>query len=204
MSFIRQVFGPSRAEVWQQLAEQTGGDFSDGGFFGKKKVTVKVKEWTITLDTYTVSNGKTSTTYTRMRAPYVNADSFRFTIYRAGSFSEIGKKLGMQDIEIGDPQFDKDFIIKGNDEAKVRALFAFPKLRELISAQPRIHLQVRDDEGWFGTDFPAGVDELHFQVCGIIRDPEQLKTLFSLFALTLNYLCHIGSAYENDPEIQLK
>ena len=76
-----------------------------------------VGPWTITLDTYTESTRRQShVTYTRMRAPYVNPEGFRFTIYRKGFFSDLGKLLGMQDIEVGDPEFDEAFIIKGNDE----------------------------------------------------------------------------------------
>jgi hypothetical protein len=199
------MFGPSQAEVWRQLADEVGGEFVGAdGFFGKKKVVVQVQEWAITLDTYTVSNGKQSTTYTRMRAPYVNSDSFRFQIYRSNIFYEFGKILGMQDIEIGDPNFDKDFIIKSNDPTKIRTLLSYPKMREFISAQPRVAFQVKDDEGWFGNKFPEGVDELHFQVAGVIKDVERLKSLFTLFALTLNYLCQMGSAYESDPKLELK
>ena len=51
-----------------------------------------------------------------MRAPYVNPDGFRFTIYRQGVFSDIGKWLGMQDVTVGCPEFDEAFIIKGNNE----------------------------------------------------------------------------------------
>lgn len=204
MSVLRQMFSPNQAEVWRQLAEQTGGEFSEEGFFSRKRVTVEVKEWTVTLDTFSVSNGKNSTTYTRMRALYVNKDNLRFTIYRSNLFFELGKKLGMQDIEIGDPQFDRDFIIKGNNPEKIRKLLSYPRLRELIAVQPRISFQVKDDEGWFGSSFPEGVDELYFQVPGVMKDIERLKNLFTLFALTLNYLCHIGSAYENDPQITLK
>jgi hypothetical protein len=203
MSFLRQVFGPSQQEVWQQLCSEIGADFIEGGFWRGDKVQARVKEWVITLDTYTVSNGKTSTTYTRMRAPYVNSDGFRFTIYRKGLFSELGRLLGMQDIEIGDPEFDRDFIIKGNNEAQVLALFANPKIRQLIQAQPSIYLQVKDDEGWFSQSFPEGVDELYFQVIGIIKDVERLKSLYELFAETLDHLCHIGSAYERGPDVAL-
>jgi hypothetical protein len=203
MSFLRQVFGPSKEEIWQQLCSEIGADFVQGGFWRGDKVQARVKEWVITLDTYTVSNGKTSTTYTRMRAPYVNRDGFRFTIYRKGLFSELGKLLGMQDIEIGDPEFDRDFIIKGDNEAQVLALFANPKIRQLIQAQPSICLQVKDDEGWFSKSFPEGVDELYFQVIGIIKDVERLKSLYELFAETLDHLCRIGSAYERDPNVAL-
>lgn len=162
-----------------------------------------MQEWTITLDTYTVSTGKSHVTYTRMRAPYVNADGFRFKIYRKNIFSGIGKYFGMQDLEVGYPEFDNDFIIKGNDESKVRSLFMNDKIRALIQQQPSISLEVKDDEGWFGADFPEGVDELCFQVVGVITDVKRLKSLYELFAETLNHLCLIGSAYENDPQIEL-
>jgi hypothetical protein len=203
MSILRQIFGPSQEEVWRQLCSEIGAEFVAGGFWRGNKVQARVKEWTVTLDTYTVSTGDTHITYTRMRAPYVNKDGFRFTIYRKSLFSELGKRLGMQDIEVGDPEFDRDYVIKGNDESKVLALFGNPRIRQLIQAQPSIELQVKDDEGWFSTSFPEGVDELYFQVVGVIKDVERLKSLYELFAETLNHLCHIGSAYENDPHLAL-
>jgi len=201
MGILRQIFGPSQDEVWRQLCNEIGAEFVEGGFWKGDKVQARVGEWTVTLDTYTVSTGKTHVTYTRIRAPYVNKDGFRFTIYRRGLFSDFSKLLGMQDIEVGDPEFDHDFIIKGNDESRALTLFGNPKIRQLVQAQPSIHLQVKDDEGWFGASFPEGVDELYFQVVGVIKDVERLKALYALFAETLNHLCHIGSAYENDPNI---
>lgn len=203
MGILRGIFGPSKDEVWQQLCDEIGAEFIDGGFWGGDKVRAVVKEWSITLDTYAVSTGRSSVVYTRMRAPYVNRDGFRFEIYRQGIFSQLGKKLGMQDIEISDPQFDRDFVIQANDDAKARSLFANETIRRLIQAQPGIHLEVKDDEGWFGAAFPEGVDELHFQVVGVIKDVAQLKSLYDLFAETLNHLCHIGSAYEDDPKLTL-
>ena len=203
MGVLRKIFGPSQAEIWQQLCKEIGADFVKGGLWKGNKVQAYVGEWTVTLDTYTVSNGKTLTTYTRIRAPYVNMDGFRFTIYRKTLFSDLGKFFGMQDIEIGDPEFDRDFIIKSNTAPKAMALFSNQKIRRLIQAQPSIHLQVKGDEGWFGTSFPQGVDELYFQVTGVIKDVARLKALYELFAEVLNHLCHIGSAYENDPHINL-
>jgi len=203
MGILKQLFGPSRNEIWSQLCKEIEADLVDGGFWRGKKVVAKAKEWTITLDTYTVSNGKTSVTYTRMRAPFVNKDNFRFKIYRSGLFSKIGKFFGMQDVEVGFPEFDEEFIIKGNDTEKIKRLFSNPKIRELISKQPNIYLEVRDDEGWFGAEFPDGVDELYFQVPGVIRDVERLKNLYYLFAEVLNQLCLIGSAYQKDPGVNL-
>ncbi len=200
---MRRMFGPSKKEVWRQLSHEIDGRFVEGRFLKTDKVHAEHGEWTVTLDSYAVSTGKTTIVFTRMRAPYVNPDGFRFTIYRKGIFSGIGKFMGMQDVEIGDPAFDEDFIIKGNDESKLRALFANPKIRELMARQKDIQLSVKDDEGWFGPTFPDGVDELHFQVVGIIKDIERLKLLFELFSETLDHLCRIGAAYETQPDLHL-
>ena len=203
MSVMRQIFGPSRKEVWEKLSREIQAQYVEGGLWKGDKVVAKVGEWAVTLDTYTVSTGKSSTTFTRMRAPYVNKDGFKFKIYRKNIFSELGELFGMQDVKIGIPTFDEKFIVKGNNDFKIKELFSSSKIRDLIEMQPNIYFSVKDDEGWFGTAFPQGVDELYFQVLGVIKDIERLKSLYNLFAEILNQLCHIGSAYEDDPKIKL-
>lgn len=204
MSFFKNLFGPSKSEIWQQLSDQVGGEYIERGFWSGDKVEMRHGEWTITLDTFTVSNKNSSTTYTRLRAPYVNPEEFRFTIYRKSVFSSLGKFFGMQDVEIGIPTFDEEYIIKGNNETQLRKLFANERIRGLIEAQPSIHLTVKDDEGWFAADYPDGVDCLNFHTVGVIRETERLKTLYWLFAETLDHLCQIGSAYRDDPNVQIK
>jgi hypothetical protein len=197
------LFGPKKDDVWCQLCEETGAQFIKGGFLKGSKVLAHVGPWTITLDTYTVSTGHSSVTYTRIRAPYVNPEAFRFTIYRKGFFSELGKLLGMQDIEVGDGEFDEAFIIKATDEWKVRELLSNPKVRQLLQRQPRIRLEVKDSEGWFGPRFPENVDELYFKVTGVIKDIDILKGLFELFSLMLDQLCRIGAAHKQEPGVTL-
>lgn len=196
-------FGPSKDEVWRQLSQEIGAQFVEGGFWKGNKVQAHVGIWTITLDVYTESTGETHVTYTRMRVPYVNPEGFRFSIYRKGFFSELGKLLGMQDIEIGDPEFDEAFIIKGNDESNVVRLFSDTRIRQMIQAQPKIRLDVKDSEGWFGPSFPEDVDELRFQVVGVIKDVDRLKSVFDLFAAVLDQLCRIGSASKQEPGVTL-
>ncbi len=204
MSTLRRLFGPDKDEIWSQLAREIGADFTAGGFWKGSKVTARVNEWTVTLDVHVVSSGKSRVEYTRIRAPFVNRDGFRFTIYRRGLFSDLGKWLGGQDVEIFDPEFDEAFIIKGTDEDKVRGLLMNSSLRALIKAQPKFHMEVCDDEGWFGASFPEGVDELRFQVRGVIKDVQRLKALYELFAETLQQLCRMGSAYQQDPQVNLR
>jgi hypothetical protein len=203
MGGLRTWFGPSRKEIWQQFCAQTGSNFVEGGFWKSDKVEAAHNQWTVTLDLFVVSTGKSSVTYTRMRAPYVNSDSFRFTIYRKGIFTEIGKWFGMQDVTVGYEDFDRDFVIKGNDEQKLRKLFSSQKIRDLIAAQPDISFAVKDDEGFWSKNFPEEVDELYFQVVGVIKDVERLKLLYDLFAETLDELFRMGSAYEQAPPVKL-
>lgn len=200
MELLRRVFGPSQAEIWEKLAAEVGGDFTRGnGFSRPTRVDVHVGQWTVTLDTFSIKGA----IYTRMRAPYVNADDFRFTIYRHGPFSDLGKRLGMEDLTIGDPEFDRQFIVKSNDPAKIKTLLTDQSLRAAFIAQPSLFLEIRDDEGWFGTTFPEGVDELHFMVAGLITDLDRLKALYDLFGELLHELCRMGSAYEDDPRVSL-
>ena len=201
---LRKLFGPSKDEVWNLLAGQIGGEFKPGkGWTGRSRVDARVGPWVVTLDTFTVNTGKSNITFTRMRAPFVNRDGFRFTITRAGIFSPAARVLGFQDVEVGDPAFDKAFVIKTNDEPRVRTFLADPDLRARLALQPTLTLSVLDDEGWFGATFPEGVDELKFHTVGVIKDLVRLQQLFELFAATLNRLCHIGSAYEDDPKVRL-
>ncbi len=157
MGFLRSFFGSSQNEIWGQIAEDIGGEYLDRGFW-------KTNE--LLLDTFAVSNGKSSTPCTRMRAPFINNDGLYFKVYRESVFSGNGRFFGMQDIQIGDPGFDDPLVVKGNNEAKIRQLLADPNLKKLIAEQSQISFEIRDDEGWFGTAFPSGVDELYFQRVG--------------------------------------
>jgi hypothetical protein len=73
----------------------------------------------------------------------------------------------------------------------------------MIQAQPLVRLDAKDSEGWFGPKFPEDVDELHFQVLGVIKDMELLKGMINLFAAVLDQLCRIGSAYKQEPGVML-
>jgi hypothetical protein len=200
---LRARFGPSREAVWRQLSEAIGGQYVDGGFWKGDKVVAEHGEWTITLDVYTVHANNAHISYTRMRAPYVNPSGFRFNIYRRGFFSDVAKWFGMQDITIGDPQFDHEFIVKANHEAHVRELLSHLDIRAGLRAQPQLHLTVKDDEGWFGPKFPEGVDELSLTVRGVVKDVDRLKALFDLMGDTLDHLCRIGAAYDVAPDVTL-
>ncbi len=195
----RVSFWRSREAVWRALAEKLGAEYIDAGAWKQDRVLVGHEEWTIVLDSTFNAGSKSS--FTRMRAPYVNPDGFRFTIYRRGLFSEVATFLGMQDVEVGHAAFDRQFVIKGTDDGKLRSLFDSPRIRRLLAAQSGIRLTVDDDVQTFEPAIVAAdTDELCAIVPGVLTDVRRLRLLFDLFAETLDQLCLIGSAYETAPE----
>ena len=92
MSFLRTLFGPSKDEIWQQFSAAIGGSIVAGGYWKGSMVEAAHGQWIITLDTYTVSTGKSSVTYTRMRAPYVQPGWIHFLLFTGMVFlGDIGK-----------------------------------------------------------------------------------------------------------------
>ena len=203
MNFLKALFGPSRKDIWRQLAREVGGQFHEGGFLNPFAVQARTGDWILTLDTLSSGDGKTSQTYTRLRAPFFNPDGFRFDIYRAGLLSGLGKAMGLQDIEVGHPRFDRDFVIKGNAPRRLRRLFDNGRIRRLIQAQPRIQLSVKGRDGWFNR-YPDGIDELHFQAHGAIKSLAQLRALFDLFGEILRHVCYDGRAEPDDAPIHIR
>lgn len=197
------LFGTSRKEVWKQLSDEINANYIEGSLFKGPRIEYKHNNWTIYLDTYTVSTGKSSITYTRMRVPFINQKKFLFKVYRKGVFSNIGKAFGMQDIEIGYDYFDNDYIIKGDDEVLLRRLFQNHKIRNLIEKQSRILLEIKDNEGRFGPKFNDNESELYFIVVGVIKDKDRLKNLFELFVKIIDELEMIGITVNQSPEVEL-
>ena len=60
MGLLRSLLGPSKSEIWPEISKQIGGEFIDGGFWGKDVLVYQHGEWEILLDTYSVSHGSFS------------------------------------------------------------------------------------------------------------------------------------------------
>lgn len=192
--------GEERA--WRQLSGEIGGKFIADESGQEMTVAAKAKQWTIVARTFTLTTYRAGTTRgVRMTAAYMSRDGFRFRVLRKGRFARLRRKLfGNKDIEVGYPEFDRDFIIQGNDESKVRALLANPRIRELIRFQPSVHFEVVQTKA--DRSLPKGVQALYYPMDRVITDVDQLKSLFELFEETLNQLCQIGSASEDKPDFK--
>lgn len=198
------LFGPSQKEAWTKLSEEIKAEFVKGSVFGTHKVITNEKSWTITLDTFAVHTGKATVPFTRMRAPFMSKDNFRFKLERRNFFSPVADFFGRKSQRTGHFDFDQHFVIKSTDEYKLKKLLANETIRELVTDQKGIYLEIKDDEGWGGSKFPSDADELYLQLPGIVKDVQRLESAFRLFTELLNQLVEIGSAYDRNPNVTLK
>jgi hypothetical protein len=205
-------------EVLRQFSRETGAEYhaGDGPYrrmmirLGKHwlhsfgTVHARVGPWTVSIGGYLRERERA---FTQIYAPYVNPDGFRFSIARTNFFWDLGKKFNLiRYINVGFPEFDRAFVIGGYDEGRVRTLFADPKFRELILAQPAFGMDVKDKPWPFaiGTEpyFPEDVDILLLQVREGATDFGQLKALLDVFVATLERLCQLGSARREPPGVE--
>lgn len=170
------------------------------------RVVAKVGKWTIALDAEErwgsggEHTGGSTQTFTRIRAPYVSKDGFQFKIERSGLLMRLLTRLLREKIvKLGDPDFDREFIITGNNEANVWALFANARIRELIQHETCFPWVFQPKSR--GT--LVGVDILLLDYTDEeLTDVDRLKSLFELFEEVLNQLCRIGSASEDEPDLE--
>ncbi|NMC72441.1 MAG: DUF3137 domain-containing protein [Myxococcales bacterium] len=195
---MRDRFAKHQDEVWRKLSEELGGVFKDEEGWRHDEVEIREGDWTVRLSFTAHAGRRSEAIYTCFRAPYVNPEKFRFELYREELAHSIGKLLGMQDVQIGDPTVDKMFMIKATDEEKLKKLLADEELRKLLATERDLHVVVRDAGQGFAAGFPEGVDELVVEVPGKVDDGERLKRLYRLFALLLHGIGRFSSAYRSD------
>jgi hypothetical protein len=112
-------------QAWSSAAEELGAQFTPevGEWYQSKtmQLNAQLDNIQVLVDHYTVSHGKSSTTYTRLKALASSPIELHLHIYEEGFFSTLGKAFGTQDVIIGAQAFDDKFIVKASDEEFCRA-----------------------------------------------------------------------------------
>ena len=174
----------------------------------RPKAQTRFRNWTITLDIHTVSGGEGSDTkYTRLRAPYreliiSGVDDFWFKTRPRpkgilGGMVDLvlGLVVGNDRIRVGHAEIDEHFSVQASDKSRVRTLFENFTIRQSVQS-----LQAKTE---FGIRYAEGFYELYFLEEGIISDNLRLNSLLDLFKETLNQLCTMDVASEEDPNVLL-
>ena len=201
MDILCCTYGPLKDENWSRIGKLAGDKHLDDRFWETVDLLKYQHEgWEMLLDTFTLRHGERDVVGTRVQVPFSNPQGLSFKIYRESILSSVGKLFKMQDIEIGDSAFDSKFIIKGNDEGKIKLLLDDAVLKNLMYQQPDILFEVQFEKVF---KFKK-VCMLYFQCEGIIRAMSQLETLFQMFAVTLTRMEQLELTSRNDPSEELK
>jgi len=183
----------NKINLWQEFAEKTNGVFKEGHSWTSDSVEIEYQNWKIVFDNFTLWSGKYSSEVTRIIAPIILKENFRFEIYSEGFIRKIEKLFESQDIQIAYPEFDKAFIIKSNNEFKIKTLLQNKAIRNSILTQKGVNLVISDRKGIWEEKLPENEFELSYFVSHKIQNMETLKSLLLLFKSILNQLHQMDS-----------
>jgi hypothetical protein len=195
------LFGSNKKEAWQEFAESMGAEFLDLGGFKGVKVCLYYKCWEIVMDTYTVSTGKSSTTYTRVRAIYAADIDFDIKFFKRTVFTKMAKAFGRQYAMTGDNAFDEDVAIRSADEKMVNRIFENSRLKEMCLALKRVYYYTKKARGRKETKDVQGEKEIYYQAVGVIKDAEILTLIFGIMITLLDEFEKHAIAKSEKPKI---
>ncbi|MBT9391821.1 hypothetical protein KLP40_01490 [Hymenobacter sp. NST-14] len=120
---------------------------------------------------------------TTLRAEVPGRPTLHFALHEQDWIHELGKLLGLQDVELGFADLDKTFIITTNDASALRQLLAEPDVHAILLRHPagRLTLAPASDEAH------APV-VLTFSEERALLEPEQLREIYHLLLRLLQQL----------------
>jgi len=153
----------ARRRAWDALASSMGLTLEPGSFFTSPRVTGTYRRHMLTLDTFSRGSSKSRTTYTRIVVFVDNRANLYLALYEEGVFSKIGKFFGQEDVQIGEEEIDRRFIIKSRPETFAARLVTSINLRSKLLQARSINVEVDGRELYYeqrGTETDA--DYLRF------------------------------------------
>ncbi|MDP6554785.1 MAG: RING finger protein [Pirellulaceae bacterium] len=157
-------------DTYQRVARSLGGHSVPGGVMGRPTLRFSYAGGQAVVDIYS-TGGKHAKYYTQLHLGWPDAH-LRCEVCPQRVISVVGKFLGMQDIQIGSPEFDPLYLISGNSEEAIRRLLS--KEVQLAIGELRRFL---------------GNDDICISICGglllikkrtLIRDDYSLKRFVRL------------------------
>jgi hypothetical protein len=183
--------------IWRQFSFENNGTYIIEKFDNLDCVEIIYKNYIILFDRYihyqVIGGQSFDTEFTRVRLEFRAPDNLRFRLTKQGFIDIIGKFFGCQDIEIGDKKFDQRFMIKGNDEVKIHLIFSNNDIKNLLSTQKDILLEILDTKGIFDEPIQDGNVMLYLISETLIVEINQLNLLLKLYQILIDQLTELNS-----------
>ncbi|HKJ92437.1 MAG TPA: hypothetical protein VJ957_04670 [Longimicrobiales bacterium] len=185
---------PETAAVWAAFADRNGGAVDRDSKDRVKAIHFEHAGWPIVVDRYTVSTGQAHVTYTRARAGYRAQTPFRCKVWKQGLLSRIGKKLGMQDLVVGHPVLDRDFVIQSDSPGVARSLLAGSRVGELLLRDTKLQYGVGKRKRQKAHPDDAPDAEVVVRIAEVVKDGGRLDIMLALCRESLDALLRSGAA----------
>jgi len=196
-------FQPTQKEVWEKIVDKFGGEFIEFDRWSDFALKFKHKTWSVYIDSYSRSHGQHTASYTRIRTLIKDQSSLRFRAYLESLGGTIRKKMGMQDIRVGDARFDKQFIVKGNNKKLIREFFTSDEIKKGLLNYPQPDLWLHDRMYLHGDKCPEGIAQVYLEAHGIDRDSINLLKCCELFCAVLDGLEKLNLGFEDEHEFEI-
>lgn len=201
MDITHILWKTNKLAIWNEISEKLNGVKINPETCISRGLTVEKNGLQIRLGLRweNLDGDERGTEITRISAPYKNITGFHCEIYKEGLFQSLGKMLGMQDIQIGSKEFDRQFIFKSNQPEVLRHILDDQELVEEISRHKNMRFMVKTENRFLGSFHPAGVDEICFEEEGVITDINRLESVFNLFSMFYEKMLSLGVANKKCP-----
>lgn len=174
-------------EHWRAWAKGVrGAQWVEGNLVKDHAVIVPVGPHWVTLDIHRAGDWRRRTFHTRAHTPFESPSGFTFKLTRKASqnglddFERItGISIGKR-VETRDEAFNRNFILKSNDEVKARALFENPRVRGRLPAKIPFTLQA-GRANIMARHLPQGGGFVCFHTDTVFKHPNELSGICTLF-----------------------
>lgn len=183
-----------RREAFRQAAELAGGELYPGKRKSQDRVLFQRGPWRIWLDTYTVSTGQVTVTYTRARAHFRGWRDLRVTLRRKLWIDRVWQGMGFGSPLPVDRRLLERYVVKGQPEARVPSLMAAPGLTDAVLSVPSLRLEVKRPDRKHRQHLGEDAGVVACQTTGVITEVARLVGMVQVVHEVLDGLDRIGEA----------
>jgi hypothetical protein len=167
--------------AWKEAAKQLGlnADPKRTLITGSCTSAEGAKQFECKIWTFVVCRGESSSRYTKFQVMFDGSFGVGLNIGSEGAFNKFTKLFGAQDMQIFDDEFDKAFVVKGDDPNEIRHVLTHERKIAILNASQVLPKLAIDKDG------------AHWTTGGTIRDTQQLVS-------TMQVLIELADAISKD------
>jgi len=153
------------------LTQEVGGELKKGGLLDNPSLAGEYRGRKFLIDSFTrttqnYDQENVTTYYQRMQVWHKGKFKGEISVQRETLFSGLSKMMGVQDIKIGNEEFDKLFMVKGSEE-QVRKLLDSSLQQKLVSMKMSFNL------------YP---DKVYFETATTLNEKDKIRAVLDLLS----------------------